>query len=106
MRADSHTELPHNCLRPIMFFFFFFLILWRCRFFRVFFVPFPLSLRMENRATRGYLTTAFALLWLSFFLLFFGGVAFSEYFLYHYRFLLVWKVRRTFFPAGWCFSTL
>ena len=56
-------------------------------------------------ATRGYLTTAFALLWLSFFFLFFGGVAFSEYFLYHYRFLLVWKVRRTFFPSGWCFST-
>ena len=31
---------------------------------------------------------------------------FSEYFLYHFRFLFVsfvWRVRRTFFPSGWCF---
>ena len=48
MRADSHTELPHNCLRPIMFFYFFYL--------------------------------------------FFGGVAFSVYFLYHFRFLFVWRI--------------
>ena len=40
------------------------------------------------------------------FFCFFGDVAFSEYFLYHYRFLFVWRVRRTFFPSGWCFSTL
>ena len=36
----------------------------------------------------------------------FGDVAFSEYFLYHRRFLFEWKVRRTFFPSAWCFSTL
>ena len=36
----------------------------------------------------------------------FGDVAFSEYFLYHCRFLIVWRVRLTFFPSGWCFSTL
>ena len=33
---------------------------------------------------------------------FFGDVAFSEYLLYHFRF----RVRRTFFPSEWCFSTL
>ena len=37
---------------------------------------------------------------------FFGGVAFSEYFLYHFRFLFVWRVCRTFSPSGWCFSYL
>ena len=45
---------------------------------------------------------------------FFGDVAFSEYFLYHYHLLpfylfvllIVWRVRRTSFPSGWCFSTL
>ena len=37
---------------------------------------------------------------------FFGDVAFSEYFLYHSRFLFVWRVRCTFFPSEWCFSTL
>ena len=41
-----------------------FLFIWRCRFSRVFFVPFPLSLCMDYR------------------------------------------VRRTFFPSEWCFSTL
>ena len=40
------------------------------------------------------------------FLLLFGDVAFSEYFLYHRRFLFVWRVRRTFLPSGWCFSIL
>ena len=40
------------------------------------------------------------------FLCLFGDVAFSEYFLYHYRFLFVWRIRRTFFPSEWCFSTL
>ena len=35
-----------------------------------------------------------------------GDVAFSEYFLYHFRFLSVWIVRRTFFPSVWCFSYL
>ena len=40
------------------------------------------------------------------FLFLFGDVAFSEYFLYHFRFLFVWRVRRTFFPSEWCFSTL
>ena len=35
----------------------------------------------------------------------FGDVVFSKYFLYHCRF--VERVRRsTFFPSGWCFSTL
>ena len=48
----------------------------------------------------------------SFFLFFlffclFGDVAFSEYlFLYHLRFLFVWRVRRTFFPSGRCFFYL
>ena len=43
-----------------------------------------------------------------FFFLFclFGDVSFSEYFLYHFRFLLVWRVRCTFFPSGWCFFYL
>ena len=36
----------------------------------------------------------------------FGDVAFSEYFLYHCRFLFVRRVRRTFFPSGWCFFYL
>ena len=31
---------------------------------------------------------------------------FSEYFLYHCRFLVVWRVRRTFFPSEWCFYYL
>ena len=41
--------------------------------------------------------------------IFFGGGgddAFSEYFLYHFRFLFVWRVHRAFFPSEWCFSTL
>ena len=33
-----------------------------------------------------------------------GDVAFSEYCLYHFRFLFVWRVRRTFFPPKWCFK--
>ena len=42
-----------------------------------------------------------------FFLFFFiGDVVFSEYFLYHFCFLFVWRVRRTFFPSGWCFFDL
>ena len=47
-------------------------------------------------------------LFLFFFFCLFGDVAFSEHFLYHFRFLFVWRVvRRTFFPSGWCFfSTL
>ena len=28
-----------------------------------------------------------------------GDIAFSELFLYHCRFLFVWRVRRTFFPS-------
>ena len=36
----------------------------------------------------------------------FGDVAFSDFFLYHFRFLFVWRVRRTFFPSGWCFFYL
>ena len=43
---------------------------------------------------------------LSFFPCLFGDVAFSGYFLYHFRFLFVWRVRSTFFPSEWCFSTL
>ena len=35
----------------------------------------------------------------SFCLFVFGDVSFSEYFLYHCRFLFEWKVRRTFFPS-------
>ena len=45
-------------------------------------------------------------MFLSFHFCLFGDVAFSEYFLYHCRFLFVRRVRRTFFPSGWCFSTL
>ena len=42
---------------------------------------------------------------------YFSGVAFALFcfvsFLYHFRFLFVWRVRRTFFPSEWwCFSTL
>ena len=44
-------------------FLFFLLFIWRCRFFRVFFVPYPLSLILYRR------------------------------------------LRRTFFPSEWCFST-
>ena len=41
-----------------------------------------------------------------FFLLFnWRDAALSEYFLYHCRFLFVRRVRRTFFPSGWSFST-
>ena len=61
MRADSHTELPHNCLRPIMFFFFFFFG-------------------------------------------FFGGVAFSVYFLYHFRFLFVWRIEYYYLLTSYVFS--
>ena len=36
----------------------------------------------------------------------FGDIAFSEYFMYHFRFLFVWRViRRTLFPSESCFST-
>ena len=45
----------------------------------------------------------------SVFVSFFGGggdVAFSEYFCTVTAFLFVWKVRRTFFPPGCCFSTV
>ena len=37
---------------------------------------------------------------------FFGDVAFSEYFFYNFHFLFAWRVRRTFFPSEWRFSTL
>ena len=37
------------------------------------------------------------------FFVFFGDVAFPEYFLYHFRFLFVCRVRRTSFPSEWCF---
>ena len=39
---------------------------------------------------------------------FFGDIAFSRVFWYHYRFLFVWGVRRTYVfpPTGWCFFTL
>ena len=36
----------------------------------------------------------------------FGDVAFSEYLCTITIFLFVWRVRRTFFPSGWCFPTL
>ena len=38
--------------------------------------------------------------------MFFGEVAFSEYFLYHYRFIFVWRARRTFPPSGLVFFYL
>ena len=55
-----------------------------------------------------FVTTVCVLFRSCFFLFFcfFGDVAFSEYFLYHYRFLFVWRIRRIFFPSGWCFSTM
>ena len=37
------------------------------------------------------------------FFVYLKDVAFSEYF---FRFLFVWRVRRTFFPPGWCFFYL
>ena len=51
MRPDVYTQLlPNNCLRPFVVFVssFFCFFLWRCRFFRVFFVPLPFSLCMES----------------------------------------------------------
>ena len=36
----------------------------------------------------------------------FGDVAFSKYFLYQFRFLFVWRTRRTVFPSEGYFSTL
>ena len=36
----------------------------------------------------------------------FWRCCFFRVFLYHFRFLFVWRVRRTFSPSGWCFSTL
>ena len=42
----------------------------------------------------------------SFFFVFWGCRFFSRVFLYHCRFLFVWRVRRTFFLSGWCFSIL
>ena len=42
-----------------------------------------------------------------FFFFLYGDVAFFEYFCtIHYRFLFVWRVRRTFLPSGWRFSTV
>ena len=46
-----------------------------------------------------------------FFVLFFGGVSFSEYFCtiilsLPFSLCTVWRVRRTFSPYGWCFPTL
>ena len=41
----------------------------------------------------------------SFFVSVSSNLAFSEFYLYHYRFLFVWRVRGRFFPSGWCFST-
>ena len=38
--------------------------------------------------------------------LFLWRCRFFRVFLYHYRFLFVWRLRRTFFPSGLCFSTL
>ena len=59
------------------------------------------------KATRSYLTTN----WLRHFsvlvsfIFFLWRCRFFRVFLYHYRFLFVWRVRRTFSPSGWCFST-
>ena len=59
-------------------------------------------------ATRSYLTTVFASFFFFFFFLIRSTryVAFSRVFLYHCRFIFVWRARRTFFHSGWCFSTL
>ena len=37
------------------------------------------------------------------FFFFFWRCLFFQVFLYHCRFLFVWRIRRTFFPFGWCF---
>ena len=50
--------------------------------------------------TRSYLTTSACVL------LFLWRCRFFRVFLYHYRFLVVWRVRRTFSLSGWYFSTL
>ena len=42
----------------------------------------------------------------SFFFVYLGMSLFPIFFLYHFRFLFVWRVRRTFFPSGWCFFYL
>ena len=34
--------------------------------------------------------------------MFFGDAVFPSIFLYHFRFLFVWRVRRTFFSSEWC----
>ena len=55
------------------------------------------------------ITTCVSFFFFFFFLFFqFGDVAFSEYFLYHFRFLFVWTIEyvvRSFLPDG-IFSTL
>ena len=55
--------------------------------------------------TRIYLTTDCVLFCFYLFLFSLEVSLFPSY-LYHYRFLLVSRVRRTFFTSGWCFTTL
>ena len=58
-------------------------------------------------ATRSYhCLRPFSFLFLPFFFSLLWRRRFFRIFLYHYRFMFVWRVRRTFFPSGWCFSTL
>ena len=40
------------------------------------------------------------------YLIFLRRCRFSRAYLYHYHLLFLWRLRRTFFPSGWCFSTL
>ena len=67
--------------------------------------------RQHLTPTPSYLTTVCVLLRCLCFFLLIVSSEMSLFFpirvsLYHCRFLLVWRVRRTFFLSGWCLSTL
>ena len=64
------------------------------------------ALRSINRPSICRRPDIHTCLFICFFL--FWEVSFTEYFLYHLRFLLGcwWRIRRTLFPSEWCFSTL
>ena len=99
-----------RCLSLVLSYVAFVLFLFR---FRLFFIAFTeaaalrsivLRYAYDPTATRSYLTTVCVLF--SFLFLPFWSCRFSRVFLYHYRLLFVWRVRRAFFPSELCFSTL
>ena len=72
------------------------------------FICFSICMRPDRHAQLPIIATVCVLFCFAFFLVCFSeDIAFSEYVVpHHYRFLFVWRVRRTFFPSGRCFSTL